>query len=64
MGFTEILTLVFIVLKLTKVIDWSWLLVLLPELLDLAVYVIIVISQIGLLGQIKRRTKNLFKEEE
>lgn len=64
MGFTEILTLVFIVLKLTKVIDWSWLLVLLPELLGLAVYVIIVISQIGLLGQIKRRTKNLFKEEE
>lgn len=64
MGFTEILTLVFIVLKLTKVIDWSWLLVLLPELLGLAVYVIIVISQIRLLGQIKRRTKNLFKEEE
>mgnify|MGYP004688640457 CR=1 FL=1 len=64
MGFTEILTLVFIVLKLTKVIDWSWLLVLLPELLGLAVYVIIVISQIGLLGQIKRRNKNLFKEEE
>lgn len=64
MGFTEILTLVFIVLKLTKVIDWPWLLVLLPELLGLAVYVIIVISQIGLLGQIKRRNKNLFKEEE
>lgn len=64
MGFTEILTLVFIVLKLTKVINWSWLLVLLPELLGLAVYIIIVISQIGLLSQIKRRTKNLFKEEE
>ena len=64
MGFTEILTLVFIVLKLTKVIDWSWLLVLLPELLGLAVYVIIVISQIGLFGLIKRRKKNLFKEQE
>lgn len=29
-GFCELLTLVFIVLKLTKVIDWSWLWVLSP----------------------------------
>ena len=29
-GFFGLLTIVFIVLKLTKVIDWSWWLVLLP----------------------------------
>jgi len=30
MGFWEVLTIVFIILKLTNVIDWSWFLVFLP----------------------------------
>lgn len=42
MGFTEILTLLFIALKLTGVIDWSWWLVLLPEIIAIALYVIVV----------------------
>lgn len=54
MGITEILTIVFVVLKLLKVINWHWLLVLLPELLALVVYVIIVISQIKLINRIKK----------
>jgi hypothetical protein len=33
MGVTELLTIVFIVLKLMGIINWSWWLVLLPELL-------------------------------
>lgn len=33
MGFTEVLTLIFVTLKLTGAIDWSWWLVLLPEIL-------------------------------
>lgn len=40
MGFAEILTLIFIVLKLTNVIDWSWWLVLLPEIIALSIYII------------------------
>ena len=48
MGFTEILTIVFIVLKLLGVITWSWWLVLLPEIIALALYVIVLIF--GLLG--------------
>lgn len=39
MGFTEFLTLVFIVLKLIDVITWSWWLVLLPELIGFAFYI-------------------------
>ncbi|MGW7932864.1 hypothetical protein ACWEWU_14700, partial [Staphylococcus xylosus] len=39
MGFAEILTLIFIVLKLTNVIDWSWWLVLLPEIIALSFYI-------------------------
>ena len=44
MGFTEVLTIVFIVLKLLGVISWSWWLVLLPEILAVVVYAIMVIS--------------------
>jgi hypothetical protein len=46
MGFLEILTLVFIVLKLTGVIGWHWLIVLSPSLLSLltAVCCIILLS--------------------
>lgn len=59
MGITEILTIVLVVLKLLKVINWHWLLVLSPELLAVVVYVIIVISQIKLINRIK---KDLFKK--
>lgn len=59
MGITEVLTIVFVVLKLLKVINWHWLLVLSPELLAVVVYVIIVISQIKLINRIK---KDLFKK--
>jgi L-asparagine transporter-like permease len=54
MGITEILTIVFVVLKLLKVINWHWLLVLSPELLAVVVYVMIVISQIKLINRIKK----------
>lgn len=41
MGFLEILTLIFITLKLIKVIKWSWLLVLMPEIIAIVIYLII-----------------------
>lgn len=40
MGIAEILTIVFVVLKLTGVIDWNWGLVLLPEIIACGLYVI------------------------
>lgn len=43
MVFTEILTIVFVVLKLIGTIDWSWWLVLLPEIIGLSFYVAIFI---------------------
>ena len=39
MGFTEFLTVVFIVLKLIGVINWSWWLVLLPEIIVFVLYI-------------------------
>ena len=51
MGFTEVLTLIFVVCKLIGVINWSWWLVLLPEIIAVAVYIIAFIS--GLFGCFK-----------
>ena len=48
MGCTEILTIVFIALKLLGVIAWSWWLVLLPEIIAFVLYVILFI--VGLVG--------------
>ena len=43
MGFAEVLTIVFVVLKLLGKIDWSWWLVLLPEIIAVAIYIILCI---------------------
>lgn len=46
MGFTEILTIIFIVLKLTGTITWSWVQVFILEIIALLFYVAIVIDLI------------------
>ena len=52
MGFTEVLTIVFIVLKLLGAISWGWFYVLLPEIIAVALYigVPLVIFLLGMLG--------------
>ena len=42
-GFVGLLQIVFIALKVAKVIDWSWWMVFLPTWLDLGVFIIIII---------------------
>ena len=44
MGFTEILTIIFIVLKLLGVITWAWWVCLLPEIIAGVLYVIAVVA--------------------
>ncbi|MCR5059709.1 MAG: hypothetical protein K6A80_01625 [Saccharofermentans sp.] len=44
MRFLEVLTLIFVILKLCSVISWSWWLVLSPMLLYLLLYVILFVS--------------------
>ena len=41
-GFLNLLTIVFIVLKLTEVINWSWWLVLAPTIASIIIAIIIV----------------------
>ena len=52
MGFTEVLTIVFIVLKLLGVISWGWFYVLLPEIIAVALYIVVpmVIFLLGMIG--------------
>ena len=46
MGFTEVLTIIFILLKVFGVISWSWWVVFLPEIIAVALYVVLVIVSI------------------
>lgn len=43
MGIAEVLTIIFVILKLVGVITWSWWLVLLPEIIGIGVYVLWII---------------------
>lgn len=49
-SFAGLLTIVFIVLKLTHTIDWSWWWVLSPVWIPLVLFVVIVIAIIGVIG--------------
>lgn len=54
MGVTEILTAIFITLKVLGVVSWSWWLVLLPEIIAVIVYVsFIVFAFIGVKAEEK-----------
>ncbi|MHA3065626.1 hypothetical protein [Lacticaseibacillus saniviri] len=44
MGFTEILTIIFVVCKLLGLITWGWWLVLLPEIIAVAIYILIFVG--------------------
>jgi hypothetical protein len=56
MGLASTLTVVFIVLKLTHLIDWSWWAVLSPTLIDLAIGVLL-LTGVAVFGSRKPRRK-------
>lgn len=56
MGFTEVLTLIFIVLKILGYVQWSWFLVLLPEIIAFVLYgIMVLLVVIGGAKLIRRR---------
>ena len=61
MGFTEILTCIFIVLKIIGTIDWSWWLVLLPEIIAVIVYIGFFIAALTLTRRMNREIGRMFK---
>ncbi|MFJ7183116.1 transmembrane Fragile-X-F protein [Lysinibacillus xylanilyticus] len=46
MGIAEVLTIVFVVLKITNVITWSWWLVLLPAIISFSIYALILVMKL------------------
>ena len=63
MGFTELLTLVFIVLKLTGAIAWSWWLVLLPEIIAGVGYIAIIAYAIYINVSASREIKKFWTND-
>lgn len=52
MGFTEVLTIVFVIFKLLGIINWNWFLVLLPEIIGITPTVLCLIFVIRVQGEI------------
>ena len=64
MGFLEGLTILFIALKLTHVITWSWFLVVAPLYPAAILYVVLAICGVGIFKRGKREIKKFDAEFE
>ena len=63
MGLLEVLTIVFVVLKLVGVITWSWWLVFLPLIIAVGIYGIIFATQGALMLKVKRKIDKSFDDD-
>ena len=61
MGFTEILTIIFILLKVFGVISWSWWVVFLPEIIAVVIYLIVFICGLIGVGKANKTMKKTFR---
>ncbi len=59
MGFLEVLTLIFVLCKVFGVVTWSWWIVLLPEIIAIAFYIV----WFGVFGLIFNSTRKKIKKE-
>lgn len=55
MGLLEVLTVIFVVLKLTHVIDWSWWAVFIPEYISLGIVGLVLLIGGSVVGIVNRR---------
>lgn len=62
MGFTEVLTIIFVLLKVFGVISWSWWLVFLPEIISVASYIIVVITSVMKVNKTRKSFDEHFDE--
>lgn len=62
MGICEVLTIIFVVCKLIGIISWSWWLVLLPEIIAVAFYIIAFIVTIATGLSVNKAIKKQFKD--
>lgn len=62
MGFTEVLTIIFVLLKVFGVISWPWWLVFLPEIIAVASYIIVVITSVMKVNKTRKSFDKHFDE--
>ena len=62
MGFAELLTIIFIVLKLLGVISWSWWLVLLPEIIAGVLYLALLVYQLVAIHKVSKTVDKQFRK--
>lgn len=63
MGILEVLTIVFIVLKLIGTIDWSWWLVLLPTIVSVSFYIIWFVFIGSIIGRTSKKVNKAFDDD-
>jgi hypothetical protein len=63
MGILELLTIVFVVLKLIGTIDWSWWLVLLPAIVSVSLYIIWFIISVVFIGKTHKKVSKAFDDD-
>lgn len=63
MGILEVLTIIFVVLKLVGVITWSWWIVFLPLIISVGIYVIIVTIHFRQWLKLKREIDKAFDDD-
>lgn len=61
MGFTEILTIIFVLCKVFGLIDWPWLVVFMPEIIAVAMYILFSILHSIQRRKIERHINKLWK---
>lgn len=62
MGFTEMLTLLFIALKLLGLVSWSWWVVLLPEILAVIFYLVFFVFYLLAADQIRSTKEEILNK--
>lgn len=63
MGFLEVLTIIFVVLKLLGVITWSWFFVFLPLIIAVGFYVIVLAVYLIMFVKMKRKIDREFDND-
>jgi hypothetical protein len=63
MGFTEILTIIFILLKVFKVVTWAWWVVFLPEIIALVIYVAVIVLHLLCIHKTNKHMDKFFDDK-
>lgn len=62
MGICEALTIIFVICKLLKIIDWTWWQVFIPEFIAGCVYIMLIVRFMMFSRKIDKKSRKLFND--